>query len=835
MTQNSRRTYLFNFRSVFRCCAFVALLLLFQKATAQETFFGKVISRDGKPLGGVNILAGNNSGLGQTDSLGEFSFDLGGSSIMTFFGYQGDRKIFGYRIDSKNPVTPNRVIITSGQGLDILPIIDISAGVSKPPFMDEIKPRDLRMNPSTGGIESIIKTLGANSSSELSSQYSVRGGSYDENLVYVNDIEIFRPQLISSGQQEGLSFVNTDMVKSIRFSAGGFEAQYGDKMSSVLDVEYVLPDSFAVNVNAGMLLNSITLEGRNRRVSAIGSVRYFSNSLLSRSRDVKGAYRMNFADAQTLVSWKMAPRLKLEFLGNVALNRYNLQPESQTTEFGTATQAYQLNVGMAGAENMNYDYAMGALTFRYNIDSRRELKWIFSATGTREQELFDVEGAYQLALLDRDISSKTYGKPLKTLGFGYFLDHGRNRLYSTILNFSHIGTFRKPDSRRVFKYGIRVNHESINDVYREWRYNDSAEYNIPPFGFASDTLILDDQVSSRNELKSIRAQAFAQNRIRLDKSRGMWINVGVRAQWWQVNNELFITPRVQFSWEPNKRYNTGKPDSLRKKDVLIKFASGGYFQNGYYRELRGFDGQLNRNLKAQRAWHWLAGMDRYILMWRRRFKLTTEGFYKSLDRLDPFLYDNIRVRYYAENSSRGYAWGVDNRINGEFIKGLESWFTLSVLQTREKITYTNTQGQRVESEWLRRPTDRRVNFAAYFQDQLPGNPKYRVNLNMIIGTGMPYFLDGKNRYQTKPNTIPAYRRLDIGFSKVLINRFENKASRPLWLRTVKDAWISLEVFNVLGINNVIAYNWVKDIENNVYGVPEFLTARRLNLRLHVEF
>lgn len=798
-------------------------------------FLGRLIQAGGKPMANVVIQAGNNTILTTTDSIGDFGFDLGGSSILTFFGYAGDKKVFGYRIDQNNPLKPGRATIIAGQGMDILPIVDISAGVAKPPFMDEIKPRDLRMNPTTGGIESIIKTLGANSSSELSSQYSVRGGNYDENLIYVNDIEIYRPQLISSGQQEGLSFINPDMVKTLRFSAGGFEAQYGDKMSSVLDVDYVQPDSFAVTANAGLMLNSITLEGRNKHISAIGGIRYFSNGLLSRSRDVKGAYRMNFADAQTLITWKMAARLRLEFLGNIALNRYSLQPESQTTEFGTVSQAYQLNVGMAGAENMNYDYGMGALTLRYNLDARRELKWIFSVTGTREQELFDVEGAYQLSLLDRDISSKTYGKPLKTLGFGYFLDHGRNRLNSAILNFSHIGTFKKPDSRRVFKYGIRVNHENITDVYREWRYNDSAEYNIPPFGFAGDSIILDDQVSSRNELRSFRVQAFVQDRIRIDKSRGMWINIGLRSQWWQVNNELFVTPRVQFSWEPNKQYNSNKPDSLRKKDVLFKLASGGYYQNGYYRELRGFDGKLNRNLKAQRAWHWLVGMDRYIMMWRRRFKLTTEGFYKSLNRLDPFLYDNIRVRYYAENSSRGYAWGIDNRINGEFIKGLESWFTLSVLQTREKITYTNNLGVRTESDWLRRPTDRRVNFAAFFQDQLPGNPKYRVNLNMIIGTGMPYFLDGKNRYTTTPNSIPAYRRLDIGFSKVLISRFQNRSTLPGWVRTVKDAWISLEVFNILGINNVIAYNWVKDIENNVYGVPEFLTARRLNLRLQVSF
>lgn len=814
------------------------LILLTFSAIAsysQQLFRARVQLKNGKPAAGLEIRSGTQDLLATADSAGYFSISIPSGKTFTFFGYYGDLKIFGYRTEPGTPVSGDMYLLREGQGMHILPVIDISAGEGKAPFLEEIRPRDIRMNPTTGGIESIIKTIGANSSSELSSQYSVRGGNYDENLVYVNDIEIYRPQLISSGQQEGLSFINPDLVKTLRFSAGGFEAQYGDKMSSVLDVEYVQPDSFAVIANAGVLLNSLSIEGRSKRVSAIGGVRYFSNSLLTRSLDARGAYRMNFADAQALISVRMWKRWKAEFLGNVALNRYSLQPESRQTEFGTVSQAYQLDVAMAGAENMNYDYGMAALTLKFNADARREFKWIFSITGTNEQELFDVEGGYQLSLLDRDFGSKTYGRPLKTLGFGYFLDHGRNRLQSSILNFSHIGTISKPENRRVFKYGIRVNRESISDVYKEWRYNDSAFYNIPPFGFATDSIILDDQVNARNLLESFRIQGFVQEKIRLDKSRGMWLNVGLRGQWWQVNNELFITPRVQFNWEPNRRWNRVTPDSLKKKDVMLKLAAGGYFQNGYYRELRGFDGQLNQNLRAQRAWHALAGMDRYFMMWERRFKLTTEAYYKQLERQVPYLYDNIRVRYYADNGAQGYAWGVDNRINGQFIRGMESWFTLSVLQSRERITYRNDAGQMVQSNWLRRPTDRRVNFAAVIQDKLPGNPSYRINLNMIIGTGLPYFLDGKYRYTTNPNTIPAYRRLDIGFSKVLLARAAKRRPVSMLFRKMQEAWISLEVFNILAINNVITYSWVKDIENNVYGVPEFLTGRRLNLRLHVEF
>lgn len=814
-----------------KSCLTLLLCVLGQICVQAQVKFGATVKlKNGDAAAGIIIKNSSGETLAITDNNGNFTIPL----TQLIFGYQGNRKIFGYRLPKDWSAQIDRVIY-EGTGLDILPQIDIQSREDYTPFIDEIRPRDLRLNPTTGGIEAIIKTLGANSNSELSSQYSVRGGNYDENLVYVNDIEIYRPQLISSGQQEGLSFINPDLVKTLKFSAGGFDAQYGDKMSSVLDVEYIQPTDFSVTATAGLLLNSFSVEGKSKKTSAILGVRHFSNSLLTGSLDLQGTYRMNFADVQTLISRKLWRRWKVEFLGNLALNRYNLTPESRRTEFGTVSQAYQLDVGMAGAEQMNYDYAMGALTLKFNPEAGKEFKWIFSATGTSEQELFDVEGAYQLSLLDRDMGSKTYGKPLKTLGFGYFLDHGRNRLQSRILNFSHIGTFTKPNKSKILKYGFRINHERIQDRYKEWRYNDSAGYNIPPFGFASDSLILDDQVSSRNSLESFRIQGFLQNKFRLDRDRNMWLNAGLRGQWWQVNNEFFITPRLQFSFEPNRKYNKNVADSLKKTDKTIKLAAGGYFQQGFFRELRDLSGLLNRQLQAQQAWHIVAGTDRFITLWSRKFKFTTEAYYKFLDRLVPYLYDNIRVRYYAENSGSGYAWGIDNRINGEFIKGLESWFTLSVLQTRERITYQNSLGETLQSEWLRRPTDRRVNFAAMLQDQLPGNPKFRLNLNMIVGTGMPYFLDGISRYATKPNTIPPYRRLDIGFSKVILSRTDKNRPTNRVMKNLQESWISVEIFNILGINNVISYNWVKDIENNVYGVPEYLTGRRLNVRLRVEF
>lgn len=804
---------------------------------AQTYFKGVLIGKNGKPIAGCGIHKGKGKNLAVTDSLGRFTLEIPQIEVFSFFGYTDNRKIFGYRIEVSRGNYKTSDTIHEGQGFDILPTVEIEIGSDRPPFLDEIRPRDLEMNPTTGsGIETLIKSIGGVSSgNELSSQYNVRGGNFDENLVYVNDIEIYRPQLIHSGQQEGLSFINPDLVKTLKFSAGGFEAQYGDKMSSVLDVEYLRPDSFGARFNIGALLNTLALEGKKRKVSWIGGVRYFTNSLLTRSLDLKGAYNMRFADFQTLITYRPAPRLQIDLLANLALNRYSLLPESRRTTFGTVQTAYQLDVFMAGAENMNYDYGMAAVTVKYNIDIRKELKFIIAATGSSEEENFDVEGAYYLSLLDRDLGSSNLGKPLKTLGFGYFLDHGRNRLQTAVYNFSHIGTFGKSGDKNVFKYGIRANYETITDKYKEWRYNDSDYYNIPPFGFATDSIILDDVVAAKNSIESIRTQAFIQNRFRLNKDRNMWLGAGVRANWWQYNNQLFITPRMNFSFEPNRLKNRGLPDSLKKNDIVIKLAAGAYFQPAFYRELRDFEGVLNSNLKAQQSWHFVAGIDRFFNMWDRRFKLSTEGYYKTMAQLNPYLYDNIRIRYYAANNSEGYAWGLDNRINGEFVPGLESWFTLSVLQSRERITYTNDKGELTETGWLRRPTDRRVNFAAVFQDELPMNPTYRANLNLLIGTGIPYYLDGPARYNENPNSVPPYRRLDLGLSKVLIGHKNQKRLKHKLFQHVNQAWISLEIFNLLAINNVIAYSWVKDLDNNTYGVPEYLTGRRLNLRLHVEF
>lgn len=795
---------------------------------AQTKLSAIVLDKQNKPAKGVEIYYSEDL-VTITNEFGYFEFNAKFFPVI-IHGYLGKDVVFGHKFTLQNTINQNDTI-RFGEGDDLLLAVEIIKG-DKGTFIDEVKTKELRANPSIGsGIESLIQTLGGVSSgNEMSSQFSVRGGNFDENLIYVNDIEIIRPQLIQSGQQEGLSFINPDLVQTVKFSAGGFESQYGDKMSSVLDVEYLKPDTFRSQVNLGTMINSASVEGSKKKLAGLLSFRHFSNSLLTGTLNTAGTYSMNFMDVQTYLEWKPSIRWNINFLGNFATNAFQLLPESRTTEFGTVQEAYQLNVLMGGQENMNYRYGLGALTINYQRNLNNSFKWILSLTDIKEQEYFDIEGAYQLNELDRDMSSKSYGKPLRTLGYGYYLNHGRNQLRSQILNFSHLGNLGKSTDKISFKYGIRINQETVNDRFLQWLYNDSADYNSATFSYSQDSIMLDDYVRATNSIQSLRYSGFIQSKVAINKAKGLWMTLGLRTQYWSLNRELLIMPRMSFRYEPNKLYNSKVADSLKRNDIVWKLSIGAYHQPPFYRELRDFEGNLNTDVKSQKSYHLVLGMDRYLTLWNRRFKYTVEGYYKYMTDLVPYLFDNIRIRYYANNNSTGYAWGVDNRIYGQFNKGLESWFTVSILETKERISYVNKSNEVVQSDWLRRPTDKRVNFAIVFQDRLVKYPSIRVNLRLVVGTGIPYFLDGAARYSTTPNVIPPYRRVDIGFSKELIRAKSGKS-----FKGINEAWFAIDIFNLLDINNVIAYSWVKDLNNNRYGVPEYLTGRRINARLYFVF
>lgn len=694
-----------------------------------------------------------------------------------------------------------------------------------------LNPKNAYQLPKVGsGVEGLIKSMpGVASGNELSAQYNVRGGSFDENLVYVNDFEIFRPQLIRTGQQEGLSFINPFMVNNIQFSAGGFEARYGDKLSSVLDVAYRTPDSLQIIGEVSFLGAELNVGGRskNHRFSHISGVRYRANNTLLNSLDVKGQYNPRFFDFQSLWVFRISKSSRLEWLNNIANNTFQLEPISQTTSFGTVQSALQLYVGMAGNEIMKYQNVFSGLSYVYEPSKEITLKWMASHLSAIESEKYDILGAYRLDLLDNNLGSDNFGKSVATLGNGFFINHARNELAYSVQTVEHKGSFKPYKKKLEINWGLSFRQDIINDKFKEWRYSDSSEYNANPT-VSFDSIILSEYIRSSISLENIRQQNYLQANKVLNEELNSVVTLGVRSHFSSLNGQWLVSPRFQYSIEPNKRYNKSvEYDSLKKRDYVLRIATGLYHQPPFYREMRDFDGSINTQLRAQQSFHLIAGADYYFKMWGRDFKLLTELYYKQLSQLVPYIQDNMRIRYYADNTSNGYATGLDTRINGQFIEGLESWFTFSLLKTDEKIRYLNAAGEEIESPYLRRPTDRRVSAAMFFQDELERYPNCRVNLNIVFGAPLPYFLPGEARY-VEGLKIPAYTRLDAGFNYLILK--EGDKESPL-SRYFGSLWAGLEVFNMLGINNVISYLWVKDISNTVYGVPNFLTGRRVSLRV----
>lgn len=816
-----------------RFCLFLALIYpgnssLFAQASA--TIFGKVTDSSGRAvsLATVGLTAGGGT---FTNDKGEYSLQVKPNTANKIvFSYVGKPSV-SINVRSLNASEQFRldVMMSTDATLD-----DVTVQGRKK--KDEISTTtiDPKLNmvlPNvSGNFESILRTLpGVSGTNELSSAYNVRGGNFDENLVYVNDVEVYRPQLVRSGQQEGLSFINPDLVSNIKFSAGGFEAKYGDKLSSVLDVEYRRPSRFGAGMSMSLLGAQGFVEGasRNGRLSAIVGVRYRSNQYVLNSLDVQGEYRPFFYDIQSLITYRFSEKFRVEWLANAARNRFLLEPQTQQTSFGTVTNALQLTVGFNGFESMDYTTLSNAFSLVYNPGKFTTLKLIASHYRANENELFTVEGAYRLDQLDNNLGSETFGEAKFNRGFGYFINHARNELQSSIFNISHKG--RHVAGAHDLQWGLGWQAENINDFWHEWNYNDSAGYSVP-FNFG-DSIFLNYFVRATNQISSQRVSGHIQNSTMIAPASNMRLTYGIRSNYWSLNNQNVISPRVQFSFEPNRAYNLRQSnDSLKRKDLTFKAAIGYYYQPGFFRELRRPDGTINRQLQAQRSIHYVTGIDYYFNAWGRPFKFYGEVYYKQLNYLVPYLVENVRIRYAAENSSKGYAAGIDTRVNGEFIKGLESWFSLSVMQTKENISFQNENGESEQSGYIRRPTDQRVNLGIFFQDQFRSFPRYRMQLNLVYGSNLPYYLPGAMRYQ-EGYKIPAYRRVDIGFSRDILN--ENDARIGWFSKTFRTAYLSLEVFNLFQVNNTISYVWVRDVENNIYGVPQYLTSRRLNINFTV--
>ena len=829
-----------------------------QSAFAQSFISGKVLNDSNQYLANVKIVNNKSTIIYYSDSLGSFKVPYieGKNNSLTFSKANYPKKVVSIPTLDNTEYSIQVALSNNEIGLTLTGQVK---GKNEDGGVLVLKIKPLAATPSvTGDFLDIIKTLpGVSSGNELSSQYNVRGGSYDENLIYVNDIEIYRPQLIRSGQQEGLSFINGDLVSSLEFSSGGFEARYGDKLSSVLDVNYRKPDSFSLGAQVGMLGASFFMQGvkkkpiigtnsQKTKFTYLLGARYRGNKNVLNSMDAQGLYKSRFSDFQSLLTYYLNPRNRIELLFNAAQNRYRFEPEFQKTTFGTLQRALQLNIGFEGQEIMDYNSGMAGLSYIFSTRTT-ELKFIASGYVSQESEHYDIEGLYDIKEVDNNLGSSSFGDAKNLLGYGYFINHARNDLYFIVANFAHQGykklKVQKHNARIL--WGAKYQVENIADKFKEWHYSDSSDYNIYPFGQSGKNLYLNEYIKSKTNITNHKISGFVQYQKGMGKYNQCNLTVGTRVLHASLNNQTLISPRAQLYYEPNKGFNArlkkdtiDENDYLKKNLVLLKFAFGYYYQAPFYREMRNFDGQINTNLKAQRSIHYVGGYEVSFKKWGRPFKFSAEAYYKQLDYLVPYVLDNVRIRYYAANSDKGFATGSDFRINGEFIKNIESWASVSILKTDEKITYVENGNVIVESPYLRRPTDRRVSASVFFQDELNKNPDYRMNLLLNFGSGLPYYLGGTARYK-EGNTIPTYRRVDIGFSKVLLGGVGAKqvrySQKHFGKRKIETLWLGVDVYNLLQINNVIGYIWIKDFQNNTYGVPNYLTGRRLNIKLVGKF
>jgi hypothetical protein len=804
-------------------------LISFLEVVAQ-TINGTITDIENLPLDLVNISVQNKSNGVTSDIEGNFSIQISPNRsniiLFSFIGYQTEKIRIPMLKNGQN-YSLNVVLKPSNT---ILEDIIVKDKKSRKDNLSRIKTKHVQVLPgNNGGIEAILKTLpGVSSANELSSQYSVRGGNFDENLVYVNGIEVYRPFLIHSGQQEGLSFINSDMVGSILFSAGGFAAKYGDKMSSVLDITYKKPKENKGSISLSLLGGSAHYQGvsKNQRLNYILGFRNKTNQYLLNSLDTEADYKPNFSDFQTYINYKLDSDWEISFLGNISKNEYLMKPKNRQTDFGTFNEALRLTIFFEGQESDQYETFFGAFSSKYNPNTNLQLQFTTSAFKTFEQENFDILGEYWLYQLDNNLGSDDFGDVAFDRGVGKYINHARNSLDASVINFSHNGTLARNEIE--VDWGIRVQKEEINDKISEWSLIDSAGYTLPhpqdSIGLPSNSnqqITLFDVIKTDIQLSNWRNSGF----IQFSKDyNNLTLNAGTRSSFWTFNKELLLSPRASIALAP-----------LWKKDIVFRLATGVYYQAPFYRELRYPDGTLNNNIKSQKSIHYVFGIDYLFYQWGRPFKFITELYYKNLSNLIPYKVDNVRIQYLAENNSNGYASGIDFKINGEFVSGVESWASLSIMKTEEDIvgdSYEDINGQLIYPGYIPRPTDQRVNFSLFFQDYIPGNLNYKMHLNMIYGSGLPFGPPKSEKFEDILR-IPDYRRVDIGFSAIL--KSEGKKSKIKFLNFLESAWISAEVFNLLDINNTVSYLWVTDVSSRQYAVPNYLTSRQLNFKLLLSF
>lgn len=818
----------------------LSLLFLYSPAQKKAAFIsGKVIDENEMALANVSVvILGKSTGIVTNDSgyfrvkvIAEKSLAL----VFSHTGYAETQKNFYLSQNEEETITLRLQRV--GKTLETVVISDERE--RKETGLTRINPKNAMVLPSTvGGVEGLIKIL-VGSNNELTSQYSVRGGNYDENLIYINDFEIFRPYLVRSGQQEGLSFINPEMAKNINFYNGGFQAKYGDKMSSVLDIQYKKPKTFGGSAYISLLEQGFHLEGsaKKERFTYLVGVRNRSNRNLLSSQETKGAYIPSSNDIQGYITYQLSDKLQLELLTNFSATKFSLIPESAQKTSSVFSPLFTANLGLdiffEGQEKNAYKTSMVGLSILHQPNKKLRLKWMLSRFQNTENENFDIAGAYLFGDRDFDNSSSTFGQIVNPLGAGYYQNYGRNQLTVKVWNGTLKGSIDK--GIHFIQFGNSFEQTNINDKLYEWEYQDSAGYSLPV-----NTGLLNKFLQSTADLSIQKYSGYVQDNINFhNEKRDITLQGGLRYNYNSLNKEFFISPRVQLSVKPGW-----------KKDVVFKLSGGSYNQPPFYRELRRYDGSLNTAIKSQKSYQVVAGMDYNFKNGDRPFRITTEAYYKSLRDVIPYDIDNVRIRYAGENNAKAYAYGIETRLYSELVKDAESWLSIGLMRTRENIDgdhyfqYKNAGGEIIGAEtpdqvpvdsvrtdvgWLRRPTDRLITIGLFLQDYLASNKNFKVHLNMLYGSNMSYNIPNSVKYRNAL-VIDPYIRVDIGFSALLLSEKNTRRSHSPF-KDFDNIWASFEVFNLIDRPNTISYQLVKDFSNTTYSIPNRLTPRLVNFKI----
>ena len=785
-------------------CTAIFILSAFLTTYAQTfTLQGRVTDTQNNPVELATVAVVKQGKVAMTNLKGEFSMSLNSAdSVVVRFS------MVGYKTKTRVLRRPKGKQTLQIQLFDDNQLSEVTVVERRRQTgtTEQLDVKNIKSTPSVTGnaVEELIQSqAGVSTHSELSSQYNVRGGSFDENSVYINDVEIYRPFLVRSGQQEGLSIINPDMVKSIGFSTGGFEAKYGDKMSSALDITYKRPSKFEANINASLLGASAYVGFSTKKISWSNGLRYKTNRYLLGSLDTKGEYKPNFLDYQTYFVYQPNKRWSIEFIGDISENHYNFDPEDRETKFGTMENVKSFKVYFDGWEKDIFRTYFGTMNISYNFSDKTKLSLIGSAFHTNEQERYDIQGQYWL----------TQTETSENLGVGTYMEHARNYLKANVKSLKL--AFYHKSKKHDIQAGLTYKIEHISEKSKEYEMRDSSGYNIPHDG-ANLKLIY--SLNAKNTLDANRLETYIQDTYKFT-SKGehafFTLNYGIRFSHWNFNKESLFSPRASLTIVPAFNH-----------DVTFRFATGLYYQAPFFKELRDtttIDGTtyatLNNKIKSQRSIHFIAGYDYRFKINKRPFKFTAEAYYKALSNIVPYTVNNVKIVYDASEQCSGHAAGVDFKLYGEFVPGTDSWVSLSLMDTK-----LNIRGKSIPM-----PSDQRYSLNLFFTDYFPGTDRWKMSLKLAFADGLPFGAPHRD-ISEQPFRAPAYKRADIGMSYRLLNN-ENHSKKSIF----KNIWLGLDCLNLLGINNVNSYYWITDVTNHQYAVPNYLTGRQINARIQIEF